>query len=282
MARPAAPRPRPRRRLLLAAALAPSAWCLAPSLRAQPRGAGELLIGGTGVGLGPAARVLAPRGDVRVVPSMGSGGGIKAVQAGAIDIALSARPLHDAERAAGLVAQDWFRTPVAWAAHPAVPATALSLDELLALYGGRTARWPGGEAVRLVLRPESDSDTALMRGIAPAAAEALRQAHARPGVLVASTDGEAVESIARLPGALGITTLGMVLTEQPTLKVLEIDAVRPSLQTLATGRWALVKSVRLVTRGAPAAPVRAVMDTLRSAAAGQVLAALGCQLQTAR
>lgn len=269
-----------RRRLLAALAL-PAAGRMS-TVRAQSRLPIGVQIGGTGVGLGPTARVLAGRADVQVVPSLGTGGGLKAVLAGAIDIALAARPLTDAERARGLQARDWFRTPVIWASHPVVPVSGLKLDELLALYAGRSTRWSNGDPVRLVLRPENDSDTALMRAIGPSATEALRLAHARPGVLVASTDSEAVDAIGRLHGAVGITSLGMVLTETPSLKVLEIDGVRPTLQALGAGRWTLSKAVQLVTLGAPAPPVKAVMDALLSPDAGQILAALGCQLQAAR
>lgn len=279
MARPTTPCPPLRRRHLLAALALPAACGVPRALARAPVG---VQIGGTGAGLGPAARVLSGRADVHLVPSLGSGGGIKAALAGAIDIALVARALTDAERARGLQAREWFRTPLIWAAHPVVPASQLTMDELLGLYAGRTTRWSNGDPVRLVLRPENDSDSLLMRTIGPAAADALRLAHARPGVLVASTDSEAVDAIGRLQGAVGVTTLGMVLTETPSLKVLDIDRVRPSLQALSAGRWALHKAVQLVTRGAPAAPVQAVLDTLLSADAGQILVTLGCQLQTSR
>ena len=70
----------------------------------------ELRISGTGAGLGT-MQVLAqayvktaPGTKLVVLPSMGSGGGIKAVLAGAIQIGVSSRPLSDTETKAGAVA----------------------------------------------------------------------------------------------------------------------------------------------------------------------------------
>ena len=59
-----------------------------------------LRIGGTGAALGPMARLgdafqdLHPDTTIEILPSLGSGGGIKATMAGAIDIGLSSRDLN--------------------------------------------------------------------------------------------------------------------------------------------------------------------------------------------
>src|SRR3989338_2515671 len=73
-------------------------------------GAGDdykIRIGGSGGALG-AMKIIAaafkkthPRADVVVLPSLGSGGGIKAAIAGSLDVGLSSRPLKDTERAQG-------------------------------------------------------------------------------------------------------------------------------------------------------------------------------------
>ena len=84
------------------------ALSLAASTAPSAAGAEMLKIGGTGGDLGT-MRLLGSaferiHGDVtvKVLPSLGSGGGIRAVQAGAIDIAVSSRPLNDKERKAGV------------------------------------------------------------------------------------------------------------------------------------------------------------------------------------
>lgn len=269
-----------RRRLLAAAALLPAL----PHSQAQPpRPGGEVLIGGTGAGLGPLQRVIDAQGlrNLRLVPSLGTNGGLRALAAGAIDLALSARRLANDEQARGLVEQALFSTPVVWAVHEGVPLRNATLDELVALYAARTTAWANGTPVRLVLRPESDSDTALIKSASLAMADAVTAAQARPGVQVGITDIDAVDAIERIQGALGATTLGLVRAQRRRVQVLTLAGITPGLDMLAAGRWPLAKRVYLVSRGTPAGTVADAVQALTSRPSVQLLAALGCRAVTA-
>lgn len=265
-----------RRHFLAAAALLPT---LSHGQAPPPRTGGELLIGGTGAGLGPLQRVVDEQGlrNLRLVPSLGTNGGLRALAAGAIDLALSARRLADDERARGLVEQELFRTPVVWAVHDGVPLRHATLDELAALYAARTTTWANGTPVRLVLRPDSDSDTALIKSASPAMAEAVAAAQARPGVQMGITDIDAIEAIERIPGALGVTTLGLVRAQRRRVQVLTLAGTTPGLDTLAAGRWPLAKRVYLVSRGTPAGVLADAVQALNGRPAAQLLTALGCR-----
>lgn len=265
----------PRRRALLAglpaACLAGPAWA-----QGMARAPGDVLIGGTGAGLGPLQKVMPPDSGARFVPSLGTGGGLKALAAGAIDIALAARRLTDAERAQGLVERELFRTPLVWAVNAGVGLARTTLRELQELYSGRTPHWPNGQPVRLVLRPETDSDTRALKALGADFSAALALAHSRPGVHMAISDGEALESIERIVGALGITQLGLMKAEGRKVRELPLDGVAPSLDTLASGQYRLAKTVTLVTRAAPGAATARAVEWLSGKAAAQALAALAC------
>lgn len=267
----------PRRRFLAATLLVPA---LARGQTHPGRSDGRWRIGGTGAGLGPLQRLADDLGlrQLHFVPSLGTSGGLKALAAGAIDLALSARPLRDDERAQGLVAQPLFRTPIIWAAHEAVPQRQLGAGTLAALYSGRTSTWSDGTPVRLVLRPESDADTVYLRSLDAEMAEAVRAAHARPGVHLATTDIDAVDALERIPGAFGLTTLGLVQAQQRRLRVMRLAGVPPGIDTLADGRYPHGKTVHLATRGAPAGGLAAALQALTAAPAAQALAAIGCRL----
>lgn len=93
--------------------------------RRTPAAAGtQLRIGGTGMALAAIREIgiafTSANRDVavNVLPSLGTGGGLNAVAAGAIELALSARALNDAERAKGLQAMPYARTPIAFTANP--------------------------------------------------------------------------------------------------------------------------------------------------------------------
>jgi phosphate transport system substrate-binding protein len=77
--------------------------CLAGAAWAGPVGAETIRLGGTGGPLeamrlaGEAFHKTHPQTNVAIVPGLGSRGGIKALQAGAVDVAVSATPAPAAE-----------------------------------------------------------------------------------------------------------------------------------------------------------------------------------------
>jgi len=257
--------------LLLAALASPAVAALA-----QTRAPGEVLIGGTGSGLAPLQQVLGTTRGLRWVPNLSTGGGLKALQAGAIDIALAGRALTEGERAQGLSDQPLFHTPYVFAVHGEVPVQSVSLAQLAALYAGRTHQWPDGQPVRLVLRPPSDGDTAFVKSLAPALAEAVTQAQARPGSHVAMVDAEATEALERIGGSLGITTLGLIRAERRRLTALQLDGVRPDADSLTDRRYPHAKTVHLVTRTRRREEDSAVLARLGEPAVKQALLKLAC------
>ncbi|HET9594032.1 MAG TPA: substrate-binding domain-containing protein [Anaeromyxobacteraceae bacterium] len=256
------------------------ACCLA--LAATAAGASDgLRITGTGTALGAMRRVAAaygkasPGGSVQVLPSLGSSGAVKAVADGAIDLALTGRPLKPDERSRAIVALPYARTPFVLAAGPRVGVTGLGTEELVRIYRGDLATWPNGERVRLVLRPRSDIDTALLAGLSPAMASAVDAAFAREGMLVAATNQDCHEILVRTPGSVGPSTLTQIATEDPSLRALAWNGVEPTLENLAAGRYPLEKTLHAVVRRPPSAAVRRFLEFLGSREARAILQEAG-------
>lgn len=213
----------------------------------------QVRIGGAGTALGT-MRMLAgayekshPGVKILIYPSLGSSGGIKALISGALDIAVSGRTVKPAEQQKGAVAKEYARSPFLFAAHPGVNKSDISTAELERIYAGQVRTWPDGSQLRLVLRPEGDTDTKIVSAISPALARAAKAAGAREGMIYAVTDQECGQALARIPGALGPSTLTEVMTEQKALRVLSFNGVKPSVQALAEGKYPLVKPLFLVT-----------------------------------
>jgi phosphate transport system substrate-binding protein len=272
MPTPPTPKPVSGRRPALLALLAAGSGLIVPRVYGQA--ADDVRIGGTGAGVAPVRALLEGTPGVRVVPNLGTGGGLMALNAGAIDIALSSRNITAAETQAGLVAQPLFRTPYVFAVHHAVRATGATIAELAGFFGGHP--WPDGTPVRTVLRPDKDSDTDFVRSLGPAMSQALKAAQARPGTFVAVTDGDATEAMERIGGSLGVTTTAMLATESRRLRALALDGVQPSLEALARGRYPHAKTVYLVTRGAPAPAAQTLITMLGSRSMAPRWATLGC------
>ena len=238
-------------------------------------------IGGTGAALGTAQQLAlaygktVPGATFVVLPSMGSGGGIKAVLAGAIQVALSSRPLSAAEVQAGAVAVEYGRTPFVFATAVANPVVGITSQNLVDFYAGKADTWPDGSKLRLVLRPIGDSDSETIKAISPAMRDAMQLAEQRKGMAFAVTDQETASAVEKVPGALGPSTLALLLSEKRTLKALALDGAVPSAHSIASGSYPLHKQLLLVTGPKSPPEALAFVGFVRSAAGRDILQKTG-------
>ncbi|GFO61526.1 ABC transporter ATP-binding protein [Geomonas silvestris] len=241
------------------------------------RAAGELRVGGNGSALG-ALRLLAaayhkrhPDTTIRIVANLGSSGGIAALQKGALDLAVSARALKSDEQEGGLSAREYARTPFVFVTNQKVSKTGITEYELLSLLNQASPVWPDGSRMRVVLRPESDVDTTLIAQISPQIEQALANAHARPGMLLAVTDSDCLTALEKTPGAFGTAALTHIVTEKRSVRPLNYNGVAPTLKNLARGSYPFSKHYYLVQGRSPSPAVREFTAFVSSPAAGKIL-----------
>ena len=237
-------------------------------------------VGGTGSGsvlmqrLAQAYQQSHPGDEVIVImPPLSSGGGIRALSAGKIDLAIVGRPLKAEEAAMpGLGrAFEYVRTPLVFASSTA-QKPALSQKELVDTYAGRLAQWPDGSPIRLVLRSKSESDTLVMRAMSAGMSAAIDASYERPGMVIADNDIDTVNLLVKTPGSLGPTTLGLLRRlDGRNLNILRLDGVDASVGTMASGRYRWVKSIYFVAAAAPAAEVQKFLVFLHSDEARRLL-----------
>lgn len=241
----------------------------------------ELRISGTGSALGTMARVArafeqaSPGVQVRVLPSLGTSGAVKAVAAGALDVGLSGRALTAEEGALGVVGVEVARSPYVFAVGPRARVTRTSAEEIARIFRGEQTSWPGGERIRLVLRPATDADVLFLRRLSPALDAALGAALARPGMLLATTNQESDALVGRTPGALGLTTLAQLTTDPRGLTPLAWEGADPTLANLAAGTYPLWKPLILVLGTAPAPAARRLLRFLASPEGQRILEQAG-------
>ena len=238
-------------------------------------------IGGTGFAL-ETMRILAegyrqshPEVAVVVFPSLGSSGGIKALMAGELDIALSSRPLQEKEKVLSLQELAFCKTPFVFVVNSQVKETSISIDELERIYGGKILSWPDGSRLRLVIRPKKETDTNIVMGLSPAMKVAVADARGRQGMILEITDQENLDALEKLPGALGTATLNQILSEQRQLNILALNGLKPSVGNLREGSYPLSKTLYLVTgkRTSPAA--QQFLDYITSDQVEKILAKYG-------
>lgn len=241
----------------------------------------EIKIGGTGAALGT-MQLLAqayaktkPDAKITVLPSMGSGGGIKALLAGAIQVAVSSRPLSDAESNAGAVAVEYGRTPFVFATATSNKVAGIATQNLVDYYAGKVDEWPDGAKLRLVLRPIGDSDSEAIKAMSPAMRDAKSAAEQRKGMLFTVTDQETASAIEKVPGALGPSTLALLTSEKRALKALALDGVVPNVQSVADGSYPLTKQLLIVTGPKTLREAQAFVSFVRSGAGREILQQTG-------
>lgn len=217
-------------------------------------GGGALRIGGSGACHG-GALLLADRvpknagvGAVAVAPSLGSLGGIRGLLGGALDIACTSRVLTHDEAARGLFMQPLAASPFVVIVHTSVRLTHITVADLVRLFADPMATFPDGTRARPVLRPADEVDTRILKSLSPDMALALARANQRQGMLVAATARDVAQFVETVPGAFGLSTLGLVQTERRNVTVLGLDGVSPTADGRANPRYPVRKTLYLVTR----------------------------------
>jgi phosphate transport system substrate-binding protein len=210
-----------------------------------------LMIAGTGSGIS-VMKLMArdfqrkhPNVTVKVLPSIGSTGGIRAVREEKIDIGLSARSLRPEERSAGIIEEPYGRIAFIFGVQDLNPKKGFTLAEIEEIYAGKRKTWPDGTPIRLILRPLSDAYSIYLASI-PGMNSASEKAHAIPGVFVGNTDQEAARQIEKTPGSIGTTSSSVVTTEKRKIKALSVDGTAPTVANVSTGKYPYAMTMSVV------------------------------------
>ena len=216
--------------------------------------AGEIKIGGTGTSLatmkllGEQFRKNHPDITITVLPSLGSSGGIKALLAGALDIAISYKePSGDEKKSKGLTAVKYAKTPFVFITHKTNKVSNITSQEVVDIYNGNTTFWPDDTPVRLILRPSGEASTRILQGISEDMNRAIQSSFKRVGLNMAVNDQQNVDLIERLPGSFGASALSQLISEKRDLNILSLNGVKPSVRTLANGNYPYFKELYMIT-----------------------------------
>lgn len=238
-------------------------------------------IGGAGTGLG-VMRTLAnafektnPEIKIKVLPSLGSSGGIKALSKGALDIAISGRALSTEESKTGLSFEEYAKTPFLFIVNRKVNKSDLTTRELVMIYNEELKTWPDGGRIRVVHRPNTDTDSILLAHISLEMNQAMQHARTIVERRFAVTDQEAAELVEKLSGSICGSTLAQVETEKPLVKVLSYNGIKPSIEALKNGTYPLSKPLYLVTAKNTSLSAKKFIKFLHSAKGQKISSKLG-------
>jgi phosphate transport system substrate-binding protein len=237
----------------------------------------QIVIGGAGSMI-PIAQELAkafqasnPGSSVEVISaSMGSTGGIKALEAGRVNIALVARLLRPEEKAK-LVYRPIGRVPVVFAVHKDIAASTLKESQVCDLFSGKIKLWSevggGNQKVIALTRNEDDGTKEAVRN-SVACFKALRES---PDAVVITRSAAMISGLSTQSGTIGITELNNVNDSKGAIKALALDGVNASPETVSNGKYKLVKDYGFATNSEPQGLARRFLDFSGSAEAQKIL-----------
>lgn len=172
----------------------------------------------------------------------GSGSGIAAVSEGRCDIGLSSRSLKDDEKASGLAETVLAYDGIAVIVNTENSVSELSLEELSKIYTGEITNWSelsGNDAEIVVIGREAGSGTRdgfeSITGTKDACA--YRQE--------LTSTGDVITTVSQNPDAIGYASLASI---GESVKVLSIDGVTPSEDTVKDGTYKVQRPFVLVTK----------------------------------
>lgn len=227
--------------------------CLKPAAAQTPPST-TLVVAGSGSNLG-IARILAeafskeyPNIAVEVPGSIGTRGAIKAINDGAIPLGLISRPLKAEEKANGLVARPYARTPIVIGVHPSVKDENITPQELVAIIKGEKNQWRDGNRIVVQAREPADSGYQVLEDTLPGFKEAYAESRAAKRWTVYFTNQEANKALETVQYAIGLSDLGMMATESLKIKALKYNGVAPSIETLIDSSYPFVREQSFIYR----------------------------------
>ncbi len=186
----------------------------------------------------PGTRVL--------VSGVGSSAGIESVTRGSSDIGTSSRDLKPAEEELGLIDTPIAIDSIAVIVHPSNPVDALTSEQVRQIFSGEITNWSevGGEdrEIGLVNRDEASGTREAFHKIVMGDSKFDRSAAVLPGT------GQVRSVVANAEIAVGYISLGFATSD---VKVLAIDGVVPTPETVRSGEYPIQRTLHFFTDGEP-------------------------------
>ncbi len=209
-----------------------------------------------------------------VHPSIGSGGGIRALLDGVVDVALVSRPLKERERALGLVAIPYARVPVVVAVHSDVPDRNITTPQLVAVFAGHRGTWSDGSRITVLQRERGDSSHRAIADSIAGFAETNDEAYREGRWRVLYHDDAMTDALDSTPGALGLFGQGAVPTTR-SIRALTVDGVPPTVAAIENQQYPFTKDLSFVVLGEPTGAVAAFLDHVQTSIGRAAIEAAG-------
>lgn len=218
------------------------------------------------------AFMAANPGVALTISGGGSGNGIKALNDGLCDVAMSSRDMKANEKE--LATKAGFtpvRTAVAVDAlvpvvHPQNAVSGLTRDQLRAIYKGEIKNWKdvgGADAKIVVVSRDTSSGT-----YETWEEMVMKKEKVAPSALLQASNGAVVQTVSKNRNAIGYIGFGYL---SPELKPLQVDAITATPETALSKTWPIARELYIFTKGEPNGTLKDLVVFLLDPQKGQKL-----------
>ncbi len=236
----------------------------------RPALTGTVTISGAGTGYPPLellAREFESRNaGVRVnfLPASQTSGALTAVLQNVSDIGAVTRPPKPEETQGRIQYAEFAADALLLAAHPSVKGiTNLKTEDIRAVYSGAVKNWAvlgGPDAAILILdRSEDESAKILLRQHVLGKDLTISSA-----AIVLKQENELIAALKDTPNSVGVFSLAFAIINGLNVSRIGIDGVAPSVETVKTGRYPMVRVLGLVWTDSISPAGRAFSDFIQS------------------
>lgn len=195
----------------------------------------------------------------------GSGVGIANIISGTVDIADASRAIKNKELkqakenginpVGNVVAKD----ALAIAVHPSNSMNNITVEQLMKIFNGEISNWKdlGGPSMPIVIisRDFSSGTFEVFKE------KVLKSGKIRDDALLLASNKAVATTVKDTPGAIGYVGLGFISSD---IKVLKVEGVVPSVETVNDGTYSLARPLYMYTNGSPKGVVKDFIDFILS------------------
>jgi phosphate transport system substrate-binding protein len=204
-------------------------------------------------------------GETVNVQGGGSSAGVEAAQTGAAEIGMLSRYLKGNEKTLkeNVIAYD----AIAMVIHPTNSVAGLTKQQVARIFSGQSTNWKecGGpdHPIHVVSREEGSGTRSSFDDMILGKLEVTQWA------MVQDSNGAVRETVAGDRYAIGYISLGLV---DQRVKAVAIDGIQPSVQTVKSKQYGIVRPFLMVTKTEPIGLTKSFLDFVLSPAGQRMLA----------
>lgn len=184
------------------------------------------------------------------LPGLHSGGGIKGVDQGDLEIGAVSRDLDATETALGLRLTLLSNDGLVIATNKSVKIAGLTTAQLRDIYAGKIKNWKqvGGPdmAIHVLDRNEDESAKIILRKYVLGELDKPGAVQVTPMAIRLYYEPDMVEALTSTSGAIGYFSLGYALSENIPVNLLELDGVAATVANVENGTYKVIRPLGVV------------------------------------